>query len=176
MPYLFQADGFEADVRIGKIDSADPQFSRAEALAAPKKPLKSRPKRKYSDPELCKSQNRKEFTRFQPQVMLIPNELHNWLLFMALKACPEPSQNRTVGLWSRNFENGFQLPQAFPQPSPVFLHPPQPQLPEGLTRPHLRWFPVSQPSAFDPALRYCSERSSCEPSFRESAISQIGER
>jgi hypothetical protein len=64
---------------------------------------------------MCKSQNRKEIKRVCIAVMLMPHELHNWLLFMDLKAGNVSSRNRPIGLCQKESGKWFSIPQAFPQ-------------------------------------------------------------
>jgi hypothetical protein len=68
---------------------------------------------------MCKSQNRNKTSPTQPAVMLMPDELHNWLLFMALKACHKPYKNGPLGLCPTQSRKRFSIPQAFPQPDPL---------------------------------------------------------
>jgi hypothetical protein len=135
-------------------------FAAAPSQSKLENPRKSRIKRKYTDPKLCKSQNRKEINSSYPQVMLMPDELHNWLLFMALKARHKPSQNRTPALCRPRFRTWFSIPQAFPQASPIPPPPPQAQLPKALTRAHLQssLYPL-QPRFLDPSLANPISRS-----------------
>jgi hypothetical protein len=49
------------------------------------------------NPKMCKSQNRKEYGLGQRLVMLMSDELHNWLLLMALTPSLALSQNRPPG-------------------------------------------------------------------------------
>jgi hypothetical protein len=96
------------------------QFSLTKLIAPAENPLKSARKRKYTDLELCKSQKRTESSLAQPAVMLMSRELHNWLLFMALKTAITASQNRTLVLCPKIFRKRFSIPQSFPQPRPTF--------------------------------------------------------
>src|ERR1035438_3534844 len=64
---------------------------------------------------MCKSQNRKEIKRACIAVMLMPHELHNWLLFMDLKAGNVSSRNRPIGLCQKETGKSFSIRQAFPQ-------------------------------------------------------------
>jgi hypothetical protein len=64
---------------------------------------------------MCKSQNRKETKRVVIAVMLMPHELHNWLLVMDLKAGNVSSRNRPIGLCQKESGKWFSIPQAFPQ-------------------------------------------------------------
>jgi hypothetical protein len=64
---------------------------------------------------MCKSQNRKEMKLARPAVMLMLDELHNWLLFMDLKGqILLHETDRTVAPL-KNCEKRFSIPQAFPQ-------------------------------------------------------------
>jgi hypothetical protein len=55
------------------------------------------------NPEMCKSQNRKEYGLGQRLVMLMSDELHNWLLLMALKVGKYSSIGRPNGLSLQQF-------------------------------------------------------------------------
>jgi hypothetical protein len=89
------------------------------------KPLKSGRKRKYTHPKMCKSQIRKKTGGLQPRAMLMANELHNWLLFMALNGETKYSQNRPLGLCSKKSRKRFSIPQAFPQADRISCPMPQ---------------------------------------------------
>jgi hypothetical protein len=55
------------------------------------------------NPKMCKSQNRKEYRLAQRLAMLMSDELHNWLLLMALKVRKSSSPNRPSGLFLKQF-------------------------------------------------------------------------
>jgi hypothetical protein len=47
--------------------------------------------------------------------MLMPDELHNWLLFMGLKAEKTRLRNSPSGPYNGQPQTWFSIPQAFPQ-------------------------------------------------------------
>jgi hypothetical protein len=55
------------------------------------------------NPKMCKSQNRKECGLGQRLAMLMSDELHNWLLLMALKVEKYSSLCRPSGLFFQQF-------------------------------------------------------------------------
>jgi hypothetical protein len=108
------------------------------AQAAPfrwttKKPVKSEEKRKYDYLKMCKSQNRKEIDSRSAAFMLMDNELHNWLLFMALTLPGRRFGNRPIGPCQKKPQTRFSIPQAFPQGQTLLSLSLQTQLPKGLT-------------------------------------------
>ena len=66
------------------IPSIQPSATPRPSLI-PENPLKSRPKPKVYNPGMCKSQFRDLRRPALPASMLMSDELHNWLLLMALK-------------------------------------------------------------------------------------------
>jgi hypothetical protein len=52
---------------------------------------------------MCKSQKGKDLERLADALMLMSDELHNWLLFMALKVASALFQNRPGGLCREAF-------------------------------------------------------------------------
>jgi len=64
---------------------------------------------------MCKSPNRLQNGLQHAVHMLMPDELHNWLLFRDLRADFQRFQYRPGGRPKLGFWNGFSIPQSFPQ-------------------------------------------------------------
>ena len=107
--------------------------SRTPAQPEAEKPLKLGRKLKCQYPKMCKSQNRKESHEFKPGVMLMLDELHNWLLLMDLKAETMFARNRPFGPCWKKSRTWFSIPQAFPQGNCSVRWVSQAQSPQGLT-------------------------------------------
>jgi hypothetical protein len=89
-----------AEKGITKSDGQNQGFRFEKDWPVQEKPLKSHLKLKSHSPKMCKSQIRNEgHLPCEPQ-MLIPDELHNWLLFRALCVRRMISRNRPLGLCS----------------------------------------------------------------------------
>ena len=64
---------------------------------------------------MCKSQIRNNRNREVYPNMLMPDELHNWLLVIGLYTRKAPAEYRPIGLGSHRPKARFSIPQAFPQ-------------------------------------------------------------